>query len=232
MIAFACIAVSESRLLGRKWPETVLSAGAGISIAYVVVHVLPELAQGAEIVRRSANGTLPYAEVQVYVLVLVGIIGTLLLRSIQLGLHGMTLHPRIRLVQPALSALIVGYLLAVRDDPEVRPLLIFAIAIGLHITINAHGLVTKLGSPLGGVALAATIAIGFGLGSTWEAPAVVVAGFVALLAGGVMTRTIRELVDQERHLIALIIGAGWRLCCCSRSLIGARCMPARRRAAT
>jgi hypothetical protein len=119
----------------------------------------------------------------------------------------MTPHPRVRIIQPALSALIVGYLLAVRDDTEVGPIILFTLAIGLHIALNAHGLAVKLNSPQGGLVLAGAIAAGYALGVGWEAPEVVVAGLVALLAGGVMTRTIHEILDEESHLVALTVGA-------------------------
>ena len=138
---------------------------------------------------------------------LIGILGTLFLRGLQSGLHGMTPHPRVRIIQPALSALIVGYLLAVRDDTEVGSILLFTLAIGLHIALNAHGLAVKLNSPQGGLVLAGAVAVGYALGVGWEAPPVVVAGLVALLAGGVMTRTIHEVLDEESHLVALTVGA-------------------------
>ncbi|MGI9187604.1 MAG: hypothetical protein ACR2J9_08850 [Gaiellales bacterium] len=208
IIAIACIVVAEPRLLGRAWPPYLLAAGAGIGIAYVVVHLLPEIASGAEIVRRSTEGKLPYAELHAYLLVLIGIIGTLILRAAQHGLHGMAPHPRISIVQPAISSLIVGYLLAVRDSTEVGPIILFVIAIGLHVALNAHGLAVKLNSPQGGIVLAGAIIAGYALGLGWEAPAVVIAGLVALLAGGVMTRTIHEILDEESHLVALSIGAG------------------------
>ncbi|MEI6688205.1 MAG: hypothetical protein WCN97_02455 [Thermoleophilia bacterium] len=207
VIALACVVVAEPRLLGRKWPPYLLAAGAGIGIAYVVVHLLPEIAIGAEVVRRSTEGKLPYAELHAYLLVLIGIIGTLLLRAAQTGLHGMAPHPRVRIVQPALSALIVGYLLAVRDNTEIGPILLFTLAIGLHIALNAHGLAVKLNSPQGGTVLAGAIAVGYVAGLGWEAPPVVVAGLLSLLAGGVMTRTIHEILDEESHLVALTIGA-------------------------
>lgn len=208
-IALACVVVAEPRLLGRKWPPYLLAAGAGIGIAYVVVHLLPEIAVGAEVVRRSTEGRLPYAELHAYLLVLIGIIGTLLLRAAQNGLHGMAPHPRVRIVQPALSALIVGYLLAVRDNTDVGPILLFTLAIGLHVALNAHGLAVKLKSPQGGTVLAAAIAVGYVAGLGWEAPPVVVAGLLSLLAGGVMTRTIHEILDEESHLVALTIGASF-----------------------
>jgi hypothetical protein len=208
VIALACIVFAEPRLLGRTWPVALLAAGAGIGIAYVVVHLLPEIAAGAEIVRRSTEGRLPYAELHAYLLVLIGIIGTLILRASEHGLHGLEPHPRVRIVQPALSAVIAGYLLAVRDNTEVGPILLFTLAIGLHIALNAHGLAVKLKSPQGGIVLAAAIALGYILGLGWEAPPVVIAGLLSLLAGGVMTRTIHEILDEESHLVALSIGAG------------------------
>ena len=206
-IALACVVVAEPKLLGRTWPPYLLAAGAGIGIAYVVVHLLPEIAVGAEVVRRSTEGRLPYAELHAYLLVLIGIIGTLLLRAAQNGMHGMAPHPRVRIVQPALSALIVGYLLAVRDNTDIGPILLFTLAIGLHVALNAHGLAVKLKSPQGGTVLAAAIAVGYVAGLGWEAPPVVVAGLLSLLAGGVMTRTIHEILDEESHLVALSIGA-------------------------
>jgi len=207
LIALACIVVAEPRLLGRAWPETLLSAGAGIGISYVVLHLLPELARGVGTFSDGLTADLPTAEVLVYGLVLVGILGTLALRAVQKGRHGLAPHPRVRLLQPALSALIVGYLLAVRDDPDIQPVLVFGLAIGLHVVLNAHALATKLDSPLGGLALAGAIAAGYLLGTVAEAPEVWVAGITALLAGGVMTRTIHELLDEERHLVALSAGA-------------------------
>ncbi|MSO46885.1 MAG: hypothetical protein EXQ67_02195 [Thermoleophilia bacterium] len=206
VISLGCIVVAEPRLLGRRWPPYLLAAGAGIGISYTVVHLLPEIAIGAEIVRRSTEGRLPYADLHAYLLVLIGIIGTLFLRGLQNGLHGMTPHPQVRIVQPALSALIVGYLLAARDATELGSIALFTLAIGLHVALNAHGLATRLGSPLGGMMLALAIAVGYALGLGWEAPSVVVAGLVALLAGGVMTRTIHEVLDEESHLVALTVG--------------------------
>lgn len=206
-IAIACVAVAEPRLLGRAWPDPVLSFGAGIGIGYVVLHLLPELARGVGTISDGVGTDLPTGEVLVYGLVLVGILGTLALRALQQGRHGLAPHPRIRLLQPALAALIVGYLLAVRDDPEIQPVLVFALAIGLHVALNAHALTTQLGSPLGGVALAVAVVAGYGLGTVAEAPEAWVAGITALLAGGVLTRTIHELLDEERHLVALTLGA-------------------------
>ncbi len=207
LIAAGCIVVAEPRLLGRAWPEQLLSAGAGIGISYVVLHLLPELARGVGTISDGLAADLPTAEVLVYGLVLVGILGTLSLRAVQKGRHGLQPHPRVRLLQPALSALIVGYLLAVRDDPEIQPALVFGLAIGLHLVINAHTLATKLDSPLGGLALAGAVTAGFALGAVAQAPEAWVAGITALLAGGVMTRTIHELLDEERHLAALTAGA-------------------------
>ena len=123
------------------------------------------------------------------------------------GRHGLRPHPRLQILQPALSALLVGYLLAVRDDPAVGVLMVFAVAIGLHVAINAHTLTTRLQAPLSGLVLAGAIVAGFSIGTAWEAPPVAVAGIVALLAGGVMTRTIHEVLEEEQHLTALVLGA-------------------------
>jgi hypothetical protein len=206
-ISLICVAAGDRRLLGGRWPEWLLSAGAGVGLAYVVVHLLPGLADAARVVGEEADGRIPFAEAAIYLVVLVGILATLVLRSWQHGRHGSQPHPGLRIAQPVGSALIVGYLIAVRDDPEVQPLLLFAVAIGLHLLVNAHTLTAKMDSPLGGLALAAAVVGGFGLGSLWQAPEAMVAAFVALLAGGVTARTLHEVVDEDRHLLALTGGA-------------------------
>ena len=54
VIAVACVMAAEPRLLGRAWPSYLLAAGAGIGIAYVVVHLLPEIA--AALAKLSLGG--------------------------------------------------------------------------------------------------------------------------------------------------------------------------------
>ncbi len=61
LIAAGCIVVAEPRLLGRAWPEQLLSAGAGIGISYVVLHLLPELARGVGTISDGLAADLPTA---------------------------------------------------------------------------------------------------------------------------------------------------------------------------
>ena len=50
-----------------------LSAASGISVAYVFVHLLPELAEGQEAVAEAPAGPLPFLERHVYLVALVGL---------------------------------------------------------------------------------------------------------------------------------------------------------------
>ena len=206
LMAFGCVAAAEPRLGGRPWSKVVVSAGSGIALAYLIVHLLPEVASDSK-TWEFAAGWIHYDNLHAYIFLLLGIFGTLALRFFEKGQHGMAPHPQTAILQPAVASILVGYVLASGDDGELGSLLLFSLAIGLHMVISAHALATRLDTPLGGIVLAAGIAVGFAVGSVTSAPSEVIAGATAVLAGGVMTHTINEVQDEERHFGALAVGA-------------------------
>lgn len=205
-IATCCIAAAEPRLGGRAWPPRLLSAGAGIGLAYLIVHLLPETADATKTWQFTASW-FHYDYLHAYVFILVGIFGTLMLRFLQHGQHGFSPHARIVVVQPTIAAALVGYVLATRTDAEIASLIIFSTAIGLHVVISAHALATQSQSPSGGIVLAAAIITGYAIASATNPPTEVIAGLTAVLAGGVMTHVINEVQDEEHHFGALGVGA-------------------------
>lgn len=207
-IALACVVVAQPRLLGRPWPEAIKSFGAGLSVAYVVLHLLPQIGLAAATIGITVDGFDLNSATLVYLLVLVGILATLALRVIEQGSHGFAPRPRIAMARPLVSAMILGYLLSNKNDVEVQPIIVFAIAIGTHVAFSAHGLATELRLPSIGVAFAAAIGGGFLLGLVPALAEPLPTDLItALLAGGVMTTTIHEALSSKRRLSPLFLGA-------------------------
>jgi hypothetical protein len=130
------------------------------------------------------------------------------LRVIEQGSHGFAPRPRIAMARPLASAVILGYLLSDKNDVEVQPIIVFAIAIGVHVAFGAHGLATGLRLPSIGFAFAAAIAGGYLLGFVPVLSEPLPTDLMtALLAGGVMTTTIHEALSSKRRLSPLFLGA-------------------------
>lgn len=207
-IAIACIVVADPRLLGRAWPESIKSFGAGISVAYVVLHLLPSIGFAA------LGFNLDFGDLElnpttvVYALVLVGILATLVLRAVEQGTHGFQARPRIAIARPLASALILGYLLADKNDAEIEPVIVFAIAIGIHVAFGAHSLATELRLRSIGAIFALAIAGGYGIGLVPVLSEPLPTDLItALLAGGVMATTIHEALSRQRRFTPLFVGA-------------------------
>ncbi|HXF28964.1 MAG TPA: hypothetical protein VN457_03875, partial [Chlamydiales bacterium] len=112
-----------------------LSAGGGVAIAYVFVDLLPKLAKSDSLVQAALSGVFPYFERHVYVMALIGFLVFFVVDKS----HN-TVPPRTRfwlsLSTYAFFNFLVGYAVVDPNDPEVQPLLLFTIAIGLHYFVN------------------------------------------------------------------------------------------------
>ena len=135
-------------LLSRsRW----LSAADGISVAYVFVHLLPDLAEEQETMREAAGEGFNFLEHHVYLVALIGLAAfyglersakTSRRRKRSAGDEDSTeagvfwLHAAPFTVYNAL----IGYLLLHREEPGVWSLILFAFAMGVHFLVNGYGL--------------------------------------------------------------------------------------------
>ncbi len=194
----------------RPW----MSAAAGVSVAYVFVDLLPELAaQNAAIVHASATQLL-FAERRVYVLALLSFV-------VLYGLQYLVLASRaagpgrrdgalfgLHLAGFTLYSGLIGYLLVERAASH-GALGFYAFAMGLHFLIVDHALTEEHGDRyrrVGRWVLAASVPVGWLLGEFETLSEVNFARLFAVLAGGVVITSLRgELPDQDR-------GQFWPFC--------------------
>jgi hypothetical protein len=198
----------------RRW----VSAAAGVSVAYVFVDLLPELAaQNQAIVHAAAPETVLFAEQRVYLLALFSFVILYGLQYVVLaaGAARDAESPAERLPLYllhlggfSLYSGLIGYLLIERAENLVG-LVLYTVAMTLHFLIVDHGLTEQHGARYrrsGRWLLALSIVAGWLVGELAPLSEVNFARLFAVLAGGVVITSLRsELPDQQR-------GRFWPFC--------------------
>ena len=188
-----------------------LSFAGGISVAYVFVHVLPELSRFQEDFARelaAKGGPLAGLESHSYLLALIGL-------AVFYGLHRLARSRRkgapgkpgngvftIRIASYAVYSVMIGYLLLHRDEHGLRPLAIYAAAMGLHFVVNDQGLREDHGEAydrIGRWILAAAPLLGWGMALVYTLPPLAIAALFAFLMGGVVLNVLKEELPDERE---------------------------------
>ncbi len=190
-----------------------LSAASGISVAYVFVHLLPDLAEEQVTIREAAGEGLGFLEYHVYLVALIGLAAfyglersakTSRRRRRSAGDEDSTeagvfwLHAASFTVYNAL----IGYLLLHREEPGVLSLVLFAFAMGVHFVVNDYGLREDHKGAydrIGRWVLAAGILVGWAVGLLFEVSEAAIAVLFGFLAGGVIMNVLKEELPEERE---------------------------------
>lgn len=213
ILAFALVHVfgPSMRFLSGTPRSNWLSLSGGISVAYVFVHLLPELASHQENFKEAAreHDILASAESHIYVLAVLGLL-------IFYGLERAAKSARrdeadgvensrvfwLHLGSFAVYNLIIGYLILHREDLSLGGLIVYGVAMTLHFVVNDYGLRQDYGEEydkLGRWLLAAAPVLGYGLALIVDLPAISISALFALLAGGVVLNVMKEELPRERE---------------------------------
>lgn len=190
-----------------------LSIAGGVSVAYVFVHLLPELAEGQEALAEALGESLALLESHVYLLSLVGL-------AVFYGLERAASSSRgrkrketgedrasagvfwLHISSFAVYNAIIGYLLLRREEGGLDNLFLFFLAMALHFVVNDHGLREQHKSAyhrVGRWVISAAILLGWALGLLVEVPEFVLAAITAFLAGGIVLNVLKEELPEERE---------------------------------
>lgn len=185
-----------------------LSFAGGVSVAYVFVHILPELTE-----HQSSLQSVPFLrflEDHVYVVALAGLVifyGLERLvredekRGRERGEHSWGVF-RLHLTSFALYNGLIAYVLVDREFESSWALILFLFALMLHFVVNDHGLRQEHRAAYrshGRWFLSAAVLAGWAVSSLVTAPPSVVAVLFALLAGGIVLNVLKEELPEERR---------------------------------
>lgn len=184
------------------------SAAAGASVAYIFLHLMPEIAAAHE-----ARGL----DLLFFALALAGLVAFYglehALRQHERGHAGVAVF-HLHVASFAAYSATIGYLLMHREEEGTAGLLLYAGAMALHFLASDSGLrAGQRAQPAHRArrVLAAAVLLGGALGLVVEAPRAWVDGLFALVAGAVVLNVLKEEVPEDRssHFGAFALGAAF-----------------------
>lgn len=184
------------------------SFAGGLAVAYVFLHLLPEIAQGNEAVGEVLSDVLrptPLLELGIFLVALTGFTAFYSLERLA-ERHGENpvskvywLHLGSFMVYNAL----ITYTMALRLRTGVAFAVLFTVAMGLHFVLTDRGLeedYPRRFSHSGRVALAAALVAGWALAAVFApTSALLVALMTALLGGSILLNVFKEEIPTGRQ---------------------------------
>ncbi len=206
-LALIHVLAGRLRFLSRVPRSAWLSCAGGASVAYVFLHLLPELAAGQEAI--AAAVPLAFVETHVWLVALFGL-------AVFYGLERAAVDSRrenaggstgrgvfwLHTASFGLYNVLIGYLLLHREESTRGSLLLFGLAMGLHFFVNDYGLQEhhkERYRRVGRWVLAAAVLAGWGLGVGVAVSDAAVAVLLAFLGGGVVLNVLKEELPEERE---------------------------------
>lgn len=198
--------------------RSIVSFGAGMSIAYVFVHLMPELHGVRSAFAESVSRPLPYEGMAVYFLALVGFL-------VFYGLDHLRVHlratakteasgPAFKLHIGGFSAYVwlMSYLLVHNLGESTTSTALYALAIALHFLGVDHALREEHGvayERVGRFVLASMALLGWAMALLITLPHYVLALLVAFISGAIiLNSTIMELPSEKDGRFVPLMGGG------------------------
>ncbi|WP_088009162.1 hypothetical protein [Indiicoccus explosivorum] len=189
-----------------------LSIGGGIAVAYVFLHLLPELSEFQEALRGEIeNGFLSFFEHHIYLIAMLGLaifygLEQLVKRSKR---HNEEADERksesgvfwIHISSFAVYNALIGYLLIREEFTDGWSMMFFFIAMGVHFISNDRGLRATHKEDydrFGRYLLTAAIFIGWLTGTVTEVHDLIISFLTAFIAGSVVLNVMKEELPDER----------------------------------
>lgn len=214
-----------------------LSAAGGVSLAYVFLHLLPEIAEGQEMLDASA-GEDAWFGFGMYAVALAGLIAFFAAERMvrddgRAGREALandgeadtSASPAfwVHMASFTVYNAVTGYLLVHRaaspEGDEASPLVsmaVFALAMGLHFLLTDFGLsrdFQRSWRRIGRWLVTAALVAGWLVGQATDLPEVPLALVTAILGGGMILNVLKEEVPGDRKariapLVAGVVGFG------------------------
>lgn len=207
------IFIGHMRFLAVTPRSRWLSAAGGVAVAYIFLHILPELSAHQSTFREDLGLTEEAAETWVYLVALAGLAA---FYGLERAAKSSRRRSRDRGGEDAAEAevfwlhmgsfalynLLIGYLLLHREETGIGSLLIYFAAMALHFVTNDYGLREDHKDSYdrhGRWIIAAAVLGGWALGAVTQVPGFAIGFLFAFLAGGVVLNVLKEELPEERQ---------------------------------
>ncbi|QXE01184.1 ZIP family metal transporter [Terribacillus sp. DMT04] len=200
-----------------------LSISAGIAVAYVFVHLLPELNHYQELLNDELEHHIwSYTENHIYILALIGLILFYgLERLVKVSKQTTKLHNPdetksgifwIHMSSFFLYNSIIGYLLVREEYESPFGMLFYFIALGVHFVTNDRSLRSDhkhIYDKYGRLLLTGAILLGWIVGVMTELNELIISLLTAFIAGGIILNVMKEELPEERQssIVSFLLGA-------------------------
>jgi hypothetical protein len=197
--------------------RSALSLGAGMSAAYVFVHLMPELHESRSAFAASVSVRLRYEGMAIYYVALVGFLVFYALDELRARLRedaeGGEVDAAFKLHIGGFAAYVclMAYLLVHGLEETTASTAMYAVPIALHFLSVDHSLRSEHGAAydrIGRPVLAAMSLVGWGVGLLVALPPYVLALLVAFISGAIiMNNSIMELPsEKDGRFVAFMVG--------------------------
>lgn len=222
LLALVHLLASRLRFL-RVQPRSIwLSLGGGVSVAYVFLHLLPELQEHQRTIGAAAGAVLGGVAHHAYLVALLGL-------AVFYGLERLVLRDRqrqkrsvgadetspgafwISMASFTVYNGLIGYLLLEQVRAGASNLYFFTAAMGLHFVVNDYGLREhhqERYRHIGRWILSAAVLAGAAMSLQLELPPLLISVLVAFLAGGAILNVLKEELPSERESSFAAFGIG------------------------
>lgn len=214
-IGFALIHlfIGRMRLLDVVPRSRWLSFAGGVAVAYVFLHILPELGGHQQTFAKSLGISGRSAEAWVYLIALVGLAAFYGLERAAKTSRGRSRERDgddrletevfwLHVGSFGLYNVLIGYLLLHREEAGFWSLIIYFVAMALHFVTNDFGLRQDQKDRYdhtGRWIISAAVLLGWALGLLTTLPEIVIGFLFAFLAGGVVLNVLKEELPEERQ---------------------------------
>lgn len=216
---------AQLRVLREIPRSRLLSIAGGMSVAFVVLRILPGISESQEAIERSPGaGLFPFLGHHAYVVVLLSIVVFYgLARAVKESRRKKRVVEGEDCTTPAVFwmsistfavvNLLIGYVLLDRWREGAQPLLLFTLAMMLKFMVNDHGLHAdhkRAYDHVGRWILVGAVLLGWWIGYVGGVPEAGVALLQAFIAGSILLNVLKEELPEERESRygAFALGAG------------------------
>lgn len=190
------------KFLNKKPRSVWLSIAGGTSVAYIFIHLLPEIAAGQEAVKTAAFDFAEWFRHHLYLVALFGI-------CTFYGLERYVKQNReegsdrvfwFHIVFFSFYNILIGCILSERPEAGLGNLIFFFVAMAFHFLVNDYALKghhQEIYASRGRWVLSLAVLLGWAVGAVFDISEVSLFVIISFLAGGIILNVLKEELPEE-----------------------------------